>query len=134
MPTGTLGTTARQFHTQQIHYLRKSIAFGDNGTELTVGTIPSGALILKPASGVHVTEAFNAGTTNTLNVGTSADDNLFGTALAVGSAGFKVLDEDIAGYVMSADTVITATVVLSGTAATAGTGEVVVAFIPDNDG
>lgn len=132
MATGTAGTVARQFHTQQIHYLRRSIVFGDNGTALTLGTIPAGSLILKPLSGVQVNTAFNAGTSNTLNVGTSADDNLYGTLLALGTVTFVPLDEAVS-FVVSSDTVMTATVVLSGTAATTGAGEVVIAYIPDND-
>ena len=84
--------SAREFHTQQVHYLRKSVVFGDDGTAVTVGEIPAGATILKPLSGVNVDTAFNAGTTNTLNIGTSADDNLYGTLLAVGSIAFVPLD------------------------------------------
>ncbi len=125
--------SAREFHTQQVHYLRKSVVFGDDGTAVTVGEIPAGATILKPLSGVNVDTAFNAGTTNTLNIGTSADDNLYGTLLAVGSIAFVPLDEAVA-MTVAADTTITATVVLTGTAATAGAGEVVIAYIPDNDG
>ena len=127
-----MAASAREFHTQQVHYLRKSIVFGDDGTAVDVGVIPSGSLILKPLSGVSVTTAFNAGTTNTLNVGTSADDNLYGTLLALGTTTFVPLDENVSGLV-SADTTMTATVVLTGTAATTGAGEVVIAYIPDND-
>jgi len=134
MATNTAGTDARQFYTQQVHYLRKSIVFGDDGTELTVGKIPAGSLILKPLSGVHVTTAFNAGTTNTLNVGTSADDNLYGTLLALGTTTFVPCDEAVGTYLVASDTTMTATVVLTGTAATTGAGEVVIAYIPDNDG
>lgn len=126
--------SARQYHTQQVHYLRKTVGYADNGTALTVGEIPSGSLIIKDASGVHVTTAFDAGTTNTLNVGTSADDNLFGTLLALGTTTFVPLDEAVGGYLVTSDTTITATVVLTGTAATAGSGEVVICYIPDNDG
>lgn len=133
MATNTAGTVARNFNKQLVHYLRKSVAYGDNGTALTVGVIPAGSLILKPASGVHVTTAFNAGTTNTLNVGTSANDDLFGTLLALGTTTFVPLDESV-DFTVAADTTITATVVLTGTAATAGAGEVVIAYIPDNDG
>ena len=69
MATGTDNTTvAREYHTQQVHYLRKSIAYTDDGTALTVGTIPAGSTILKPLSGINVDVAFNAGTTNTVNV------------------------------------------------------------------
>jgi len=133
MPTGTAGSVARQFHQQMVHYLRLTVGFADNGVQKTVGVIPAGSLILKPASGVHVTTAFNAGTTNTLNVGYSADDDLFGTLLALGSANFIPLDETIGGFLVAADTTVTATVVLTGTAASAGSGEVIIAYIPDND-
>lgn len=125
--------TARQYHTQQVHYLRKSIAFGDNGTALTVGVIPAGALILKSASGVHVTTAFNAGTTNTLNIGTSANDDLYATLLALGTTTFVPADEAVS-FLVTEETTITATVVLTGTAATTGAGEVIILYIPDNDG
>ena len=123
----------RQYHQQMIHFLRQSIVFGDNGTAVTVGAIPSGSVILKPLSGVAVSTAFDAGTTNTLNIGTSADDNLYGTLLALGTTTFVPLDENVSNLV-SADTTITATVVLTGTAATAGAGEVVIAYVPDTDG
>lgn len=134
MATGTAGGTARQYHTQQVHYLRKSITFSDNGTAVTVGYIPAGALILKPLSGVAVTTAFNAGTANVLDIGTSDNDDLFGTDLALGTTNFIPCDENVGGYLVAADTTITATVALSGTAATAGAGEVIIAYIPDNDG
>lgn len=131
----------RQYHHQMVHFLRKSITFGDNGTELTIGTIPAGSLILKAMSGVHVTTVFNAGTGNVLDVGTnggasgaSDDPDLFGTDLALGTATFVPLDEAVGGYLVTQDTNITCTVALSGTAATTGAGEVVICYIPDTDG
>jgi hypothetical protein len=134
MATGTDNTTvARESHEQQVHYLRKSVTYSDDGTAVTVGVLPAGATILKPLSGVNVDTAFDAGTTNTLNIGTSGDDNLYGTLLAVGSIAFVPLDEAVA-MTVSAVTTITATVVLTGTAATAGAGEVIIAYIPDGDG
>lgn len=134
MPTNTPGSTARELSFQAVHYMRKSISFNDDGTAVTVGVLPAGALIHKDMSGVAVTQAFNAGTTNTLNVGTAADGDLFGTLLAVGATTFVPLNETVGGYLVTEDTTITATVVLTGTAATAGTAEVVIAYIPDNDG
>lgn len=127
-------STARQYHQQMVHYLRKGITFADNGTAVTVGTIPAGSLILKAASGVHVTTAFNAGTSNVLDIGTNANDDLFGTDLALGSATFVPLDEAIGGYLVADEAVITTTPALAGTAATAGAAEVVICYIPDNDG
>ena len=126
-------STARQHHTQQIHYLRKSVTFADNGKAVVVGTIPAGATILKPVTGVVVDTVFNAGTTNVIDIGTSADDDLYGTDLALGTRAFVPLDEAVA-MTVAEDTTIVATVVLAGTAATAGAAEVIVSFIPDNDG
>jgi hypothetical protein len=138
MATGTAATSARQYHTQQVHYLRKSIAYTDDGTEVTVGWIPSGAMILAPASGVQVSTAFNAGTSNVLDIGgdTGNDDpDDYATDLALGAAGFVALDEAATGvFVATADTKVTCTVALTGTAASAGAAEVVICYIPDNDG
>lgn len=137
MATGTLGTRARQYHQQMVHYLRKTITFEDDATEVEVGWIPSGALILAPASGVHVVTAFNAGTTNVLDIGADTgndDPDDYATDLALGTAGFVAVDEGATGvFRATADTKITATVALSGTAATAGEAEVVICYIPDND-
>lgn len=133
-------SVARVFHTQQVHYLRKTVTFADNGTEVHVGTLPSGALILKPQSGVYVNVAFNAGTSNVIDIGTNGggssatdDPDLYGTDMALGSIAFVALDEAVT-MVVPDDTKITASVALAGTAATAGSAEVVIAYIPDNDG
>ena len=139
MTTGTAGTSARTFHTQQIHYLRKTVVFGDNGVAKTVGVIPAGSQILNTISGVFVTTAFNAGTSNVIDIGTTANDDLYGTDIALGTKAFVALDEaatatDVNTWLVSADTTITATPALAGTAATAGSAEVVIAYIPDNDG
>jgi hypothetical protein len=125
-------TPARDALYQNVQYIKANIAFGDNGKAIVVGVLPAGAVILKATSGVAVTAAFDAGTTNTLNVGTDADADLFGTLLALGTTTFVPLDESIGGYVLTEDTTITATVVLTGTAATAGAGVVYVAYLPAN--
>jgi hypothetical protein len=137
MATNTQAKPGRQYHQQMVHFLRKSIVFGDNGTELTVGWIPEGALIVKPMSGVHVVTAFNAGTGNVLDVGAddgNDDPDEWGTDLALGTTTFVPLDEAIGTYRASAATEVTCTVALSGTAATTGEAEVVIAYIPDTDG
>ncbi len=126
-------SVARQYHQQMVHYLRKTVGFADDGTELTVGVLPAGATMIKPMSGVSVNTAFDAGTTNTLNIGTDADDDLYMTLGAIGSIAFVALDEAVS-MTVAADTTITATVVLTGTAATAGEAEVIVAYTVDNDG
>lgn len=127
-------TTPRLYHHQLVHFLRKSIAYTDNNVQLTVGTIPAGSLILKSASGIHVTTAFNSGTNKLADVGISSNDDLYGTSLSVATATFVPLDEAIGGYLVDVDTDVTVTVKLTGTAASAGGGEVVICYIPDIDG
>jgi hypothetical protein len=131
--TGTAATAARQYSSQQVHYLRKGFTFADDGSTLTVGIIPTGAQIIKPMSGVAVNVAFNAGSTNVLDIGTPADADLYATDLALGSIAFVALDEAVS-MTVAADTTITATVDLTGTAATTGQGEIVICYAVDNDG
>lgn len=132
MPTNTAATTARQYHQAVIHYLRKQITFED--TTVTVGILPAGALLLKLQSSANVTTAFDAGTSNTIHVGTTADNDLYATGLAAGTVAQVPFDEFTAGNLLSADTTITATYNKSGTAPTAGSAEIVVAYTVDNDG
>jgi hypothetical protein len=127
------GTTARDYGKQLVHYMRKGFTFADDGSTLSVGILPAGAMILKPLSGVQVNQAFNAGTTNVLDVGTAADTDFWATDLALGSVAFVPLDEAVS-MVVAEDTEVKAVVDLTGTAATTGQGEVVIAYILDNDG
>lgn len=134
MATNSQGSLARYNTPQQIDYLRKAVTFADNGTAVVVGILPPNAIIHKAMSGVFVNTVFNAATTNTINVGTTADEDLYGTLLAAGTLGFVPLDEAVS-YMTgpSGDTTITATVVLTGTAATTGSATIIIAFIPNND-
>lgn len=128
-----MSAPARVLATQQVHYLRKKITFANDGQTVDVGTIPAGALVLKPISGVHVSVAFNGGTTNTLDIGPSTDSgtNLWATVLALGTIGFIPIDE-VVSNVVSVDTLVQAKVV-STASASAGTGYIVIAYVPDND-
>lgn len=135
MTTGTAGSSARQLHTQQTHYMRKSFTYADDGSTLTIGKVPAGAIVIN--AGVIVKTAFNAGSTNVLDIGTEADPDGFATDLALGTVGRVLADElatsnDLGPY--SADTTLVCVVDLTGTAATTGEGEVFVEYIPDNDG
>jgi hypothetical protein len=133
MATGTAGSGAREYPYQMIHYLRKSITYADNGTTVTIGTIPAGSVLVKPISGVSVSVAFNGGSTNTLDIGPSTDTgtNLWMTVGALGSIAFVPLDEAVTNLV-SVDTIVQAAVV-STAGASAGNGEIIIAYIPDND-
>ncbi|MCA1298034.1 hypothetical protein [Stappia indica] len=141
MATGTTGTTARQFSAQMVHYLRKTITASDDGSAVKVGVIPSGAVILQAMSGAAVVEVFNDTGTDLLDIGVSdatggvaADDDLFATDLDISTLGFKALDESVGGLRLSADTTITATYAGLNSDATTGQAEVVICYVPDNDG
>lgn len=123
---------ARRYSQQMVHYLRLDITYANYGQgALTVGVIPAGSVILKPASGVNVSTAFNSSGTDLLDIGTSADDDLYATDLALQTVGFAALDEAVSVYV-SSDTTITCTAAQSVADATAGVAQVVIAYIPPN--
>lgn len=124
--------TAKRYYTDQVHYLRRTVTFADNGTTVNVGIIPAGSVLLKPISGVSVSVAFNGGATNTLDIGPSTDagTNLWATLLALGSIAYVPLDEAVTN-VVSVDTLVQAYVV-STAGASAGSAEIVIAYIPPN--
>lgn len=120
---------ARDAGYENVQFLRKKVTFADMASTVSVGTIPAGALILKPVSGAQVTTAFNSVTTAVLDIGTAADGDLYATDLDIKTAvAFLPLDEAV-GFTVSADTEITATLAQTGTAATAGAAEIVIAYI-----
>jgi hypothetical protein len=124
---------ARNDGSQSIQYLRKKISYLDGITGVVqVGTLPIGAIVLR--AGVVVTTAFNGGSTNVLDIGTTADDDGFATDLATGTIGVIVADEmattnDMGPY--TANTSIIATHAQTGTATTAGEGYVFVEYMPN---
>ena len=124
----------REYHTQQVHYIRKTLTFSDQGTEVVVGWLPSGAVIHKAASGTFVSTAFD-GTSPVLDIGANTgndDPDEWATDLALGTTTFVPLDEAIGTYLLTADTEVTATI--GGSGAAAGSCEVLIVYIPDNDG
>jgi hypothetical protein len=125
-------TPARKYHTTQIHYLRKDITFADAATTVTVGAIPSGAIVLEAISGVYVDEVFNAGTNNRLDIGVSTDSgtNNWATQLTLLGIGFIELDEVAATLKVAADSTVQAYVDVTGTAATTGIASIIIAYIP----
>ena len=133
MTTDVAGDNAQEYVQNMVHYLAKSISFADGATKVyTIGIVPAGAAVIR--GGVVVTTAFNAGSGNVLDIGTSGDDNGFATDLALGTIGVIAADEMATtndALSTSAQT-ITATLALTGTAATAGAGVVWVEYIIPN--
>lgn len=128
-------TTPRQYHTQQVHYLRKVVNFNDTGISsgVRMGTLPSGAKILFTT--VHVETVFNAATTNVLTVGQNSssynDMVAAGDVNEASATGTMVLRG--ADLTLSSDTDVFAKYTQSGTAATTGKAVIVVAYAPNND-
>ncbi len=116
-----------------LQFLRKRITFAQNATAITIGRIPAGSLIHKAMSGVVVHTVTNAGTANVIDIGfinaTTTDDDYYGTDIATNALNFVPLDEAVTGYYVSVDTTITATLGLTGTTATTGDLEVIIAFV-----
>jgi len=112
---------------QHIQYIQKDFTFSDTGAKV-IGTLPAGATIVRPMSGLVVNTVFNAGTSNVIDIGTTADDDLYGTDLSGTTLGFVPLDENVA-LTLTADTTFTVTPGLTGTAATTGAGKAVICYI-----
>jgi hypothetical protein len=128
---------ARQFETQQTHY--RTVNFNDAGiaSGVLLGTVPSGSVILHVR--VLVTTAFNAGTTNVLQGGTTGTGtNLFtSTDAAAGTAGPKIpanAANQAGGLVITQDQDLFVSYTQTGTAATAGSATIVVEFVPLSNG
>ena len=136
MATGTVGTTARRYATAQVHYIRRTVTFADEGTDVVIGKVPANSIVI--GGGAHITTAFDD--TATIDVGfangSSTDDpNAYATALTATAIGFIELDVlgATANIMQTSDYDITATVNDGSGAVSAGSAEIVVAFVVNND-
>lgn len=136
MASNTQGTNATKYVTCQTHYLRQDIAYNSAGLSagtFKIGTLPAGAIVEKVQ--VKVTTAFNAASSNALDVGVSGNDDSLVDATdtdvdltATGSSFvWRGADETFA-----ADTPVYAKYTQTGDAATAGAATVIVFFTVDN--
>lgn len=133
---------ARKYHTQQVHTLRKTVVFTDDGVAIEVGTLPTNVVILSAMSGIYVGTGFNGSTGDTVDIGFAAhtdaagvavvaDPNAFASAIDAATAGFVALDEAAAVAVTDADdqgVPVTATYTDATGDASAGTLEVVICY------
>lgn len=132
MTTGTAGTTAREYHTSQVHYLRKRILGAAGNATYTVGILPAGANILRISSLQRVAMA---GGTPTISVGTAASGAAFATLAANGitalgrTAAYTLVATGSLG--VDVDTTVTAT---TGGVPTSGIMDIEVEYTVNNDG
>lgn len=121
---------ARQTEEQQIHYLRKRVNYNDAaiGTGVVMGTLPNGAIIMSVV--IQCTTAFNAGTTNAINVGKTAGGTeiVNGDAATAGTRAATLPNLNI-----TADQDVFVQYAQTGTAASAGVANIVVAYSCNND-
>lgn len=131
MPTGTAATVAREYHTQQTHYLRKRITGAAGNALYTVGIIPAGANIMQISTLVRVVFA---GGTPTISFGYASTPAGY---FALNGTPATTLGRNIVTLIGGAalgvdvDTIITATA--AGTP-TSGVLDVEVLYTVDNDG
>jgi len=114
---------------QMVHCFRKRVNYNDAGIAggVLIGTLPAGAQLVLQT--VRVNTAFNAGTTNALNVGTTAG----GTQLFTDVATAGARSPAIANLSFAVDTDIFVAYAQTGGAATAGQADIVIGFMPNND-
>lgn len=125
MPIGS----GRQYHHQLVHFIRKRVNFNDAriAAGVVFGTLPAGAMLV--SQDVRVTTAFNAATTNALNVGTTAG----GTQLFTDAATAGHRRPTIANLPFATDTDLFVQYAQTGTAATAGLADIVIGYAPNTD-
>ncbi len=113
-----------------------NVVFAANGTETVVATLPANSQIYQIA--VDVTTAFDAGTTNTLDLGDGTTADKYADALALGSQARVLATSDVSQIgnlidIGTSDVDITATYNQSGTAATAGAATVTVLYLQNRN-
>jgi len=137
MATGTVATTARKYHTQQVHYIRFDVNLDDAGIadgKPTGYYLPADALII--GTDVMVSAVFNAGSTNVLTVGTngSTANNIVASGDVNEASAILFKDISPSGDALgklAADAQIYAKFTQTGTAATTGASTVVIKYIPN---
>lgn len=139
-----MGSKARQNDIQCLHFVRSTVLFNTAGiaTGVIVGHLPLGAII----SGIDVSidVAQNAGTTNTISVGTITEPG--GVLSAALSAVTNLVNAAAAGTLAytkntpatpnqnacaTSDCAVVVSLAQTGTAATAGQATVIVTYVPN---
>lgn len=122
-----------------VQYLRRTITFDMAqliaSPGIPIGAMPAGAI---PGGAVVTIEtAFNAGTTNVMNIGSVASSaGLAGNAaILAGATGYKPgLTGALTGLPLAADTIFYALYAPTGTAATTGKAHIILPYHPKREG
>lgn len=129
---------ARQYHTNQTHYLRKAITFADDGETVSLGWVPDGAVVIN--AGVNVHTAFNGNSTNDLDIGyrnggnsETDDTDEYASSISLATAGIIQADDVATAAVNKFPGGAEIVAVVAATAsASAGEATVWVEYLADN--
>ena len=113
-----------------------NITFAADGTTTTIATLPANSQIFQIS--VDVTTAFDAGTTNTVDLGDGSTANQFADALDVSSAARVLATSDVSQIpnlidIGSTDVQVVATYNQTGSAATEGAATITVLYLQNNN-
>ena len=113
-----------------------NVVFGDDGSTTVVATLPANSQIYQIA--VDVTTAFDAGTTNTLDIGDGTTADKYADALAAGAQARVLATSDVSQIgnlidIGTTDVDVTVTYNQTGTAATAGAATVTVLYLQNRN-
>jgi hypothetical protein len=122
---------ARAYQTQQCHFYQTTLNYNDaDALTRLLGILPAGATLLAVKNAVLT--AFNAGTTNTMSIGTTAGGTDILNAAAAGVAtGIVNTLPPVAKVVFATDQSIYVSYAQTGTAATAGQAKFVMEYAPN---
>lgn len=113
-----------------------NVVFGADGSTTVVATLPANSQIFQIT--VDVTTAFDAGTTNTFDIGDGSTANLYADDLAAGSQARVLATSDVSQIgnlidIGTSDVDVTVTYNQTGTAATAGAATVTVLYLQNRN-
>lgn len=121
-----------------VQVIRRTINLSDftaNGGLVPIGAMEAGSIPLHAS--VTVTTAFNSGTSDAMDVGTSGTAAGFAAASGtlVQATGWKPsLSGTLSGIPLATDQIVYAKLTSAGTAATTGKVVVIMTFLPKRDG
>src|SRR5262245_51423853 len=124
-------TPSQDFGYRAEQVMRRTITFADSGL-IAVGGLPTGGVILGTALAVGT--AFNSGSTGTISIGysdsTGSSAAAYAAATTVTAVGVTLTHASGSAVApLSRPTTVTATLAQTGTAATAGSADVIIRFV-----
>lgn len=124
--TGSTTVAGAQNNLQVMGRLEGWVEFGDDGVAVTLGTKPADAFVYETL--IHVTEAFDSGTSDLMTIGWDSDPDALATSQSVATTGIKTPTAGASEGYSAAQQTVKAYYASTGTAPTAGKALVVVFF------